>query len=393
MWYRKLLETLASTICCTHHDEAVLYVNKLLDALIKELYSGDEPEPTMIFGLIVQLCRLYRIEHHFETTSLENFAQLSFGLAILYSKYADDHRIFCSNFMDVVLNHKLYDFLNFNQMYQDIYKELLEGRRVHTLITPIAMIKNEDELKENDEYLLAITLTEVIKKLEVMAFKRINYELHTDLSEFIVVFNFLLKKQEDQLAILEDLLRYLTPYKNKNKNDKFDYFILSLEENVFKLTNQGRLIQIKEIKKEFELYEASTSDIWSVTHDDLLLNQLKGDEDKEDEPQWIEQLNSIIELLEKYIKQNLSYFFGFFGKGNSESTKEVEKICTQIKYGQYKEIQPLLDDLSAIKINQKNDQWSELRELIIKKCRTAEQVSDDMIKPSVNGIASDSSIV
>lgn len=260
MWYRKLLSYLAATICQKNKKEAISFINDLLDSLVEKIEMKEEPQPTLLFGLITTLYQYYENKNQLKKDTLDNFSQLSFGLAVLHSKNSSDCLICCSDFTGVLISCHIFQCLNAKTRYDLIYQDFLEGKRAHPHFTQFQKMLNGTQRIKKTQYLSQLVLTEVIKDIEFVAFRAVDYEIRADLKAFRLVFNQLLDKQDNQQIIIQDLLRYLEPF--KQTNEKMDDYISDLESRLSLLITNQQSQSGKTLKKELKQYVTGFLHSW-----------------------------------------------------------------------------------------------------------------------------------
>lgn len=99
MWYTKILNMIAVTICRAEPKMAQMYMTQLMELFEAHVAyrnhsnssSPRQPEPLFLFGLIAELFLVaYHNKDQEEPPSLEVFSQLALGMLILCHKNATD---------------------------------------------------------------------------------------------------------------------------------------------------------------------------------------------------------------------------------------------------------------------------------------------------------------
>lgn len=227
MWYTYLLKLLAMMICPSDQDGAAKYIDILMKLVKSEFHDHPDFEAGFVFGLIGALYRYYELtSRHKLEVSLQDFARISFGFVILYYKATEDQTVYCSDFMSVIDDRRIYSKLGLTREISKALNDYVEGCFSAPGLTPFSKLKKKSQYIENKEQIKVIIYLNKLKEYEADALRLLSFNVKSDIRIICRVLNELINLTKDKYFILHDLEKFLAPY--RNKEEVFDNLIHSI---------------------------------------------------------------------------------------------------------------------------------------------------------------------
>ena len=377
MWYIKLLEYCAKKINKSERDQAVLFIHDLIDLFKNKFSPTEDLELMLVFGFVIDIYKFVNLKRK-KPLSLTEFAEQSIGLLMLHTKNSEDEAWFCSDFIDLLTDEKIYSAFKIDSELIKYRKQYLMGERQSKYVIPLSNLHTLKKYKINNDYLRLVILTDVLKRIETKVFYNLGYIVKTSLDEMVLVLNFLLNKIDDQFNILIDLHKYLLPYKNDDL--KFNQFIAAVDRELRKFKvlrfTPGNFINIGKLTKFLhssytllDAYEEEKPDnkshpskkLKNKVHVKLLLIPLLS---LEHLARYNPEMIAIGDQLEKYTSKSQG-FLSFFGKKLvREHTKEIAAIANDIRRGEFVSVRAIIDELNSIQITNPADELIQIIDFI-----------------------------
>jgi hypothetical protein len=219
MWYEKIIQHIAKKACPSEERAIASFVQNLFYLLEIELYDGEEPEPLMLLGVIVDLYNFVNLEPN-RISSLSRFAEELMGLVILHAKSAEDiYDIKCSDFIMIIEHPEIANTLQIKAEREKLKRGyLMRERFFSSSLEPVTNL-NRDDIQR-------LTYIGILKRIEYRVFSRLKQTIKVDLYEVAKVLDLLLNEMGKSKGIVLGLRDSFLSI--QNKETLFDEVIWSM---------------------------------------------------------------------------------------------------------------------------------------------------------------------